>query len=183
METSLFNRLQATVLALATLGLFVLAALNFRQEAQFQQPDDGVWWHEVKGGLQADKVLPNSPGQRAGIQEHDLLTAAEVLPDLSAARGGMPARDLLNGEKPLASVTPNSEITARRPLPKNTVSQLSDLEHVLYETGVYGKASYAITRAGTPLDTPVEVIPEPLDRGLVQAQRIIGLVYLAIGIY
>jgi PAS domain S-box-containing protein len=183
METSLFNRLQATVLALATLGLFVLAALNFRQEAQFQQPDDGVWWHEVKGGLQADKVLPNSPGQRAGIQEHDLLTAAEVLPDLSAARGGMPARDLLNGEKPLASVTPNSEITARRPLPRNTVSQLSDLEHVLYETGVYGKASYAITRAGTPLDTPVEVIPEPLDRGLVQAQRVIGLVYLAIGIY
>ena len=183
METSLFNRLQATVLALATLGLFLLAVLNFRQEAQFQQPDDGVWWHEVKGGLQADKVLPNSPAQRAGIQEHDLLTAAEVLPDLPAARGGMPAQDLLNGEKPLASVAPNTEITVKRPLPKNTVSQLSDLEHVLYETGVYGKASYAITRGGTPLDTPVEVIPEPLDRGLVQAQRIIGLVYLAIGIY
>jgi PAS domain S-box-containing protein len=183
METSLFNRLQATVLALATLGLFLLAVLNFRQEAQFQQPDDGVWWHEVKGGLQADKVLPNSPAQRAGIQEHDLLTAAEVLPDLPAARGGMPAQDLLHGEQPLASVAPNTEITVKRPLPKNTVSQLSDLEHVLYETGVYGKASYAITRGGTPLDTPVEVIPEPLDRGLVQAQRIIGLVYLAIGIY
>ncbi|MGA2049454.1 MAG: ATP-binding protein [Terracidiphilus sp.] len=183
MESSLFNRLQATVLALATLGLFMLAVLNFRQEGQFQQPDDGVWWHEVKGGLQADKVLPNSPGQRAGIQEHDLLTAAEVLPDLPAARGGMPAQDLLNGEKPLASVAPNTEIAVKRPLPKSTVSQLSDLEHVLYETGVYGKASYAITRAGTPLDTPVEVIPEPLDRGLVQAQRIIGLVYLAIGIY
>jgi PAS domain S-box-containing protein len=95
----------------------------------------------------------------------------------------MPAQDLLNGEKPLASVAPNTEIAVKRPLPKSTVSQLSDLEHVLYETGVYGKASYAITRAGTPLDTPVEVIPEPLDRGLVQAQRIIGLVYLAIGIY
>jgi PAS domain S-box-containing protein len=68
-------------------------------------------------------------------------------------------------------------------LPRNTIAKLSDLEHVLYETEVYGKASYAITRAGTPLDTPIPVIPEPLDRGLAQAQRIIGLVYLAIGIY
>ena len=40
METSLFNRLQATVLALATAGLVLLAVLNLRQEASFQQPDD-----------------------------------------------------------------------------------------------------------------------------------------------
>ena len=63
------------------------------------------------------------------------------------------------------------------------VVHLSDLERVLYRTGVYEKAGYAITRAGIPLNTPVVVIPEPLDRGLAQAQRIIGLVYLAIGIY
>ncbi len=42
METSLFNRLQATLLALATVGLVILAVLNFRQESRFQQPDDGV---------------------------------------------------------------------------------------------------------------------------------------------
>ena len=75
METSLFNRLQATLLAVATAGLILLAVLNLRQESQFQQPDDGVWWREVQGGLVAVKVLPNSPGQRAGIQERDLLTA------------------------------------------------------------------------------------------------------------
>ena len=50
METSLFNRLQATLLAVATAGLFLLAILNLRQERQFQQPDDGVWWREVQGG-------------------------------------------------------------------------------------------------------------------------------------
>ena len=44
METSLFNRLQATLLAVATAGLVLLAVLNFRQESHFQQPDDGVWW-------------------------------------------------------------------------------------------------------------------------------------------
>ena len=49
METSLFNRLQATLLALATVGLVLLAVLNFRQESNFQQPDDGVWWAEASG--------------------------------------------------------------------------------------------------------------------------------------
>ena len=74
METSLLNRVQATLLALATAALFVLAILNLHQERQTPQPDDGVWWHEVAGGLQADKVLPDSAGQRAGIQANDLLT-------------------------------------------------------------------------------------------------------------
>jgi len=61
METSLFNRVQLTLLALATLGLCVLAVLNLRQETQFQQPDDGVWWREAAGGLEAVKVLPTAP--------------------------------------------------------------------------------------------------------------------------
>ncbi len=74
METNLLNRVQATLLALATAALFVLAIFNLQQERQTPLPDDGIWWHEVPGGLQADKVLPDSAGQRAGIQVHDLLT-------------------------------------------------------------------------------------------------------------
>ena len=184
METSLFNRLQATVLAVATAGLVLLAALNLHQESQFQQPDDGVWWREVQGGLEAIKVLPDSPGQRAGIQEHDLLTGAEVMPDTPAEHAELPGQDLISGTKPLSAartrhvVMPGNELT-----PKSSVAQLSDLERVFYRTGIYGKASYAITRGGVPLDTPVVVILEPMDRGLQQAQRVIGLVYLAIGIY
>ena len=42
METSLLNRVQATLLALATAALFVLAVFNLLQERAFQQPDDGV---------------------------------------------------------------------------------------------------------------------------------------------
>ena len=88
MESSLFNRLQATLLAVATAGLLLLAVLNLQQERHFQQPDDGVWWREVPGGLEAEKVLPNMPGERAGIQVHDLLTGAQVLPDTPAQRAG-----------------------------------------------------------------------------------------------
>jgi PAS domain S-box-containing protein len=182
METSLFNRLQATLLALATAGLVVLAILNLRQERQFQQPDDGVWWREVSGGLSADRVLPNSAGQRAGIRVGDLLTGAAVLPDRPARRNALSARQEL-----LPEITDQTaEIQSKTPLPKSDyapIAQVADLERVLYRTEVYGKASYRITRDGVLLDTPVVVIPEPADRSLAQGQRVIGLIYLAIGIY
>ncbi|HEV2214805.1 MAG TPA: PDZ domain-containing protein, partial [Terracidiphilus sp.] len=145
METSLFNRLQATLLAVATAGLVFLAVLNFRQERSFQQPTDGVWWSETAGntGLLAQRVLPGSPGTLAGIREGDLLMD-------------------VNGQP---------------------VVHLSDLERELYSTGVYGKADYSITREGVKLDTPVAVYLEPTSRGVEQALRLIGLIYLAIGIY
>jgi len=75
METSVINRMKATLLALATAALFVLAVFNFLQERDFrQQADDGIWWRETTGGLVADRVLPGMAGQHAGIQPGDLLT-------------------------------------------------------------------------------------------------------------
>jgi two-component system NtrC family sensor kinase len=143
METSVFNRLQATLLALATVGLVVLAFLNFRQESHFEQPDDGVWWVEAHGGLQASKVIPDGPGQRAGIHLGDLLTAVNDVP----------------------------------------VARVSDFEREIYRTGAYGTANYSISRDGEPLDTPVVVYPEATDRSSYLGLRLIGLIYLAIGIY
>jgi len=145
METNLINRLQATLLAVATLGLVFLAVLNFRQESEFQQPFDGVWWVEAPGGqgLIADKVLPDSPARRAGVQRNDLLTAVNGSP----------------------------------------MVHLSDLERELYRTGVYIRAHYSITRQGLALDAPIDVAPVPPDRSVQQALRLIGLIYLAIGIY
>ncbi len=143
METSLVNRLQATLLAATTVALFLLAIGNFVQESQFQQPSDGVWWVEAPGGMIAQRVDPDSPGKRAGIQVHDLLTAIDETP----------------------------------------IHKLSDLERSLYQVGIYGKAAYSITRDNIPIDNPVEVIPEPPDRSMLNVYRFIGLVYLAIGIY
>jgi two-component system NtrC family sensor kinase len=87
METSLLNRVQATLLALATAALLVLAVFNILQERNFrQQADDGVWWHEANGGLVADKVLPGLAGQHAGIQPGDLLTGISETPDQRVTR-------------------------------------------------------------------------------------------------
>jgi hypothetical protein len=85
MDKSLLNRVQATLLALATAALFVLAVFNLLQEHGFQQPTDGVWWHEAHGGLIADRVLPAMPGQHAFIQVNDLLTAVNDVPVTTVA--------------------------------------------------------------------------------------------------
>jgi PAS domain S-box-containing protein len=86
METSLLNRVQATLLALATAALLLLAVLNVLQERNWQQADDGVWWREANGGLVADKVLPGLAGQHAGIQPGDLLTGVSQTADRPVAQ-------------------------------------------------------------------------------------------------
>lgn len=149
MEKNLFNRVQATLLALATAGLFVLAVLNFMEERQYAQPDDGVWWREAAHGLRAERVLPDMPGQVAGIQVGDLLTSVAACASCN--------------EQPVA--------------------RLSNLERSLYRAGPYGQVYYSITRDGIPLDQPVKVIPVPLDRSLAMGLRVIGLIYLIIGLY
>ncbi len=150
METNLFNRVQATLLALVTAALFVLAVLNLIQERNFSQPDDGVWWHEATGGLRADRVLQGGkPGQVAGIQTGDLLTSVATCATCN--------------EQP--------------------VSRLSDLERALYHNGPYVQVYYSITRDGVPLDQQVKLIPVPVDRSLAMGSRVIGLIYLIIGLY
>jgi two-component system NtrC family sensor kinase len=68
-------RIAAIVLAVLTLAAVVFASINYSHENAFQLPTDGVWWAESSGGLVAQKVLPASPGERAGIEAGDLLTA------------------------------------------------------------------------------------------------------------
>ena len=202
METNLSNRIQALLLALATVGLVVLAVLNFRQESQVQQPDDGVWWREAAGGLEAIKVLPGSPGERAGIRTGDLLTGAQALPATPGFE--LPNAAIANeNASPSTTRNPsahkNADLLSRaEPLPDDLdqsprldrispkisyvpTTHVSDLERVLYRTGAYEKAVYAVTRNGTPLVLPI--IPEPVNHSMALGLRIIGLIYLAIGIY
>ena len=71
-DNNLINRLQAILLAVVTAWPGAACGVEFLAGAHnFQQPDDGVWWREAAdgSGLMADKVLPNSPGKRAGIQK------------------------------------------------------------------------------------------------------------------
>jgi two-component system, NtrC family, sensor kinase len=80
MKNAAQTRILAIALALATLAGCVLAALNFQRENGFQVPTDGIWWIEAPGGLRAERVPPDSPGQRAGLREGDILVGINDRP-------------------------------------------------------------------------------------------------------
>ncbi len=79
-----------------------------------------------------------------------------------------------------AGIEPGDLLTA---INDHTVEIGADLNRELKRTDVYGKANYSIIRRGIPLDTPVVVIPVPADRSMLHLTVLIGLVYLAIGLY
>ncbi|HEX5282930.1 MAG TPA: ATP-binding protein [Bryocella sp.] len=59
--------------------------------------------------------------------------------------------------------------------------------HEMYRTGVWGHATYSVLRQTSdwarPIAIDIGVILEPTDRTDYQVQRLIGLIYLAIGLY
>jgi PAS domain S-box-containing protein len=97
-----------------------------------------------------------------------------------AQNGLVATRVLPNGPGAQAGIEPNDLLTA---VNDRSVEIGADLDRELKHTDVYSKANYSITRRGQALDAPVVVIPIPEDRNLLQFSRVIGLVYLAIGLY
>src|ERR1700733_1068847 len=73
-------RMAVVLLAGFTLAAAILASLNFTKESSFSLPTDQVSWLEAPGGLQAQRVLKDGPGERAGIKAGDLLVSANKVP-------------------------------------------------------------------------------------------------------
>jgi PAS domain S-box-containing protein len=86
MRDAFQTRILAVALAVATLGVCVLAGFNLSQELNTEFPTDGVTWVEAQGGLRADRVPVDSPAGRAGIRAGDVLEAVngEATPRLAA---------------------------------------------------------------------------------------------------
>jgi PAS domain S-box-containing protein len=86
MRDAFQTRILAVALAVATLGVCVLAGFNLSQEMSAEFPTDGVTWVEAQGGLRADRVPVDSPGNKAGIRAGDVLEAVngEATPRLAA---------------------------------------------------------------------------------------------------
>jgi two-component system NtrC family sensor kinase len=73
-------RFTAGFLALFTATAITLAWINFQKETQFVAPYDGVSWIDRNGGVFADRIEPEGPGARAGIEAGDRLTAVNGIP-------------------------------------------------------------------------------------------------------
>src|SRR6202140_1184099 len=73
-------RFSAIALALLTATPVVFAIINWQKEGQYTTPTDGVWWKEQAGFLVAKGVIPNGPGEKAGIKVGDHLLRVNNLP-------------------------------------------------------------------------------------------------------
>jgi two-component system NtrC family sensor kinase len=80
MRDAFQTRILAIALAIATLGLCVLAGLNLSQELSAEFPTDGAIWAEAHGGLQAERVPVGSAAYSAGVRKGDILQAVDELP-------------------------------------------------------------------------------------------------------
>jgi PAS domain S-box-containing protein len=80
MRNAFQTRILAVALALATLGVCVLAGFNLSQELNTEFPTDGVVWVETQGGLRADRVPADSPAYKDGIRAGDVLEAINGQP-------------------------------------------------------------------------------------------------------
>src|SRR6516225_4512767 len=77
MVKDLQARFFAVILALLSVAAMVFAWINFQKEREFSTPYDGVWWMEEGGHLQAQRVDPDGPGEKAGIKRGDRLVAVD----------------------------------------------------------------------------------------------------------
>jgi two-component system, NtrC family, sensor kinase len=77
MPKDLQTRFFAVFLGLVSVAAVVFAAINFQKSSGFPSPTDGVWWIENGGHLQAQRVDPDSPGEKAGVKRGDLLFSVD----------------------------------------------------------------------------------------------------------
>ena len=69
------DRFLAVLLFMFTAAAVVFGWYNFRSEAKFEVPSDGVWWIEHHGRIIAQRVDEDGPGARGGIHVGDIATA------------------------------------------------------------------------------------------------------------
>jgi two-component system NtrC family sensor kinase len=94
--------------------------------------------------------------------------------------GGQLVADSVDADGPgaKAGVKPGDRLVA---VNKTDVNGTPALERQLYRSGVWSKASYSLVRETIALDT--EIVLVPADRSLFNWLRLIGLIYLGIGLY
>ena len=109
MRNAFQTRVLVVALAIATLGVCVLAAFNFSDELSAKFPTDGVVWVETQGGLRADRVPEDSPGGKDGIRTGDILESIN----------GTPTKRLADQMRAIYQATPWTTATymIARPMP------------------------------------------------------------------
>jgi len=97
------------------------------------------------------------------VERGGVLVAEQVQADGPAARAGVKIGDQLGA------------------VDQHKVNSTAALMRELYRAGAWSKATYSLVRESVPVD--VTVIPAPAERSQYNWLRLIGLIYLSIGLY
>lgn len=97
------------------------------------------------------------------------------------AKGGLRAERVpLNSPAQRAGIRPGDLLVAVDEYPTPRVASLT---RQIFRHGVWSRGTYSVMRDGGKARFDVQVIFEPTDRSINQGMRLIGLVYLGIGLY
>ncbi len=77
MPKELQTRFFAVFLAIISVAAVAFAWINFHKSGEFPTPTDGIWWTEAGSHLKAQRVDPDSPGEKAGVKPGDLLVSVD----------------------------------------------------------------------------------------------------------
>jgi two-component system, NtrC family, sensor kinase len=77
MPRDLQTRFFAVFLGLVSVAAVVFACINFQKSGELPTPTDGVWWIEDGSHLRAQRVDLDSPGEKAGVKQGDLLVSVD----------------------------------------------------------------------------------------------------------
>src|SRR5690348_9638152 len=140
---SVVARSGAIALVLLTIAAVIFGIINFQQRLSFDVPDDGVSWKDTEKGIVAIFVVPNSPGERAGIKAGDVLVSIDGQP----------------------------------------ISRAIDVVKRLWTLGIWSQAHYQIRRQNSSFNTSVITAPAPKPLSLENYLRVVGALYLFIGVF
>jgi len=140
------------LLVVLTLAIVICAGVNYQQQARYHLADDGVTWMD----------------ERDNSGWH--VTAVFVEPNGPGELAGIRRGDMLRRIAPV-------ENTAG-----SVVRRAADVARILWEAGVWGKATYTLDRNGIEISAKVIVADANRDHALY-GQYAVGAAYLAIGLF
>ncbi|MBN9660593.1 MAG: PAS domain S-box protein [Acidobacteria bacterium] len=144
------------LLVILTVTAIICAGVNYQQQSRFHLPDDGATWMDV----------PNAADSEQSLR----VVAAHVERNEPADLAGIRKGDVVRMIAPLENT------------PGVPVRQASDVAQLLFQAGVWGKATYTLNRNGVEITAKVIVADANRDRALYY-QYFVGAAYLAIGLF
>jgi len=196
-------QLIGALIVILTAAAVVCAVINFQQQTKWMLPEDGAIWVDRAAPAGSNQVValdvtPGSAADVAGLEPGDVLrsiasadTRRPVEPPLEAEESGglgrivspEPVQGVAPEPTPPIPAEPSQSIEVRRRAPVYEIHEAIDVPKALEAIGAHRAADYVFERDGVEGVEAQLIIDERTPERSVYYQYVVGLVYLAIGVF